>query len=148
VRYFEDMFVEPDADGPLWYKPDISEEEEVYAAAEEDALRLQRGQPLREYEMADGRNVTGDLELVVDCLRQDYTYVSPAQAHAVRALVARRLAYEQQFSKDAERRMPPALRRDYQSKVRQAEAISYIYYIGACRRRLACTSSLNLCAAS
>ena len=69
------------ADGTeeLWYAPDMSEEEALYAAAIDDALLSDKGEALPEYVLQDGRTVQGSLNLQAECLRQDYTLVTPQQ---------------------------------------------------------------------
>ena len=118
MRFIDDYFVEDDDDdGRMWYAPDLSEEDELYDAAVEDALREEEGLRPKEFEMPDGRTITGKLNVAVDCLRQDYTLVKPHQAEAIRNLVRQRIEHEKWVAAENERRLPPVFRNDFQSKV-------------------------------
>ena len=57
----------------------MSEEEALYAAAIDDARLEDKGEALPEYVLQDGRAVRGSLNLQAECLRQDYTLVTPQQ---------------------------------------------------------------------
>jgi hypothetical protein len=50
----DEELVTNQADGTLWYAPDAEEEDELYHAAQDDALRREEGLPLEEYQLPHG----------------------------------------------------------------------------------------------
>ena len=117
LRYLDDYLVRDEQDGSLWYAPDLSDESELYEAAQEDALREEEGLAPEEFVMPDGRTVTGKLNVAVECLRHDHTLVKPQQAEAVRRVVQTRIAQEKAILAENKRRLPAQLREGYMSKV-------------------------------
>eukprot|EP00960_Hanusia_phi_P008941 257661-Hanusia_phi.AAC.4 len=84
-----------DSEGNMYFEPGVSDEDELYMAAMEDARMEAAGKELLEFEVEEGRRVRGRLNFTAERLRSvSNKYVSKQQLRGIRTWVDVYMAHQ------------------------------------------------------